>query len=78
MVKAKEFYLTEKGQNFNWEDPKYLEEEKGIMEVLESGRKSINQIMTLVEIKLKMPINWYAIEKALLVLEKEGFVEEMK
>lgn len=76
-MKATEFYLTKKGMNFK-EDPKYLIEEKLIINFLKDGRKNISQLLDLLNKKLKEKTHWYAVKNHLENLEKEGFVMELK
>ena len=72
----KQYNLTKKGKNFDWENPKFIEEEKAIIESLETGRKSVNQILTLLTTKLKKQMSWYLVERHLEELKKEGYVKE--
>lgn len=73
-MRPKEYFLTKKGQNFV-DDPKYLEEEKLILNFLQDGRKNINQLLELLN-KEGKNTNWYAVENYLKTLEKEGLVKE--
>lgn len=74
--KGTEYYLTEKGVNFNINDPKYIPEEREIMEILSDGRLSIKRIMELVNKSLGRTRGWGYISAKIDGLKKEGLLKE--
>lgn len=72
--KAIEYYLTEKGLGFNQSDPKYIAEEKEIIDILKDGRLSVNKILELVNKSLNRERGWGFMIERLDLLEKEGFL----
>jgi hypothetical protein len=68
------YFLTEKGLKFNMKDPKFLPEEKEIIDMLMDGRKSISTITQLVNERLKINRTWNFIQARLEDLEKEEYV----
>jgi len=75
-MKSIEYFLTKKGQQIS-KDLKYLEEEREILIILKDGRKNIFQIQTALKEK-GINISWYLVEKKLILLEKEKFVEKFE
>lgn len=73
--KGIQYYLTKKGLNFNMKDPRYIPEEREIIDILKDGRLSTKKIMELVNKGLGTNRGWGYIEKKLEGLEIEGLLK---
>lgn len=74
--KGIQYYLTKRGINFNMQDPKYIPEEREIIDILGDGRLSIKRIMELVNKGLGRNRGWGYISAKIEGLCKEGLLQE--
>lgn len=70
------YFITEKGKKIK-DDPKYLEEERLILKILEKERKNISEIMDALK-EIGYETHWYAVRNKLELLKQDRLVEEFE
>lgn len=72
--KGVQYYLSEKGLKFDFNNPRYIQEEKEIIDILKDGRLNVNKIMELVNNGLGIKRGWGYINSKIEGLRKEGLI----
>lgn len=75
---SKDYSITKKGSKFNFQDSKYILEEREIIDILRDGRRSIHAIKEEVNERLSIERSWNFIEKLLIGLQKEELVDDIR